>query len=210
MKRLPKQGEDPTERPRYDEAKTPLQRLLLSDVEPAEKQQELTEVAQALDQVRLIEQIKRLQRAVLRHAITFSDVVQRTPPALVEVFSVEHCTTGTLPAVEPTPDPVSAPKISCQEASEQPEEREEPEQKLRRTRRDPFEGVWGQVTAWLPANPERSSVSMFHALQRLFPERFQPSQIRTLQRGIRVIRSRMLATFDDQWQEEVIHGLLFV
>jgi len=200
MKRLPKQGEDPTEHPRYDEAKTPLQRLLLSGVVSTEKQQELTEVAQALDPVRLIEQMKRLQRAVLRHAVTFSDVVQRTPAALVEVFSVEHCMTGTLPALEPTPDFVWAPKISYQEASEQ---------KLRRTRRDPFEGVWGQITAWLRANPERSSVSMFHALQRLFPGRFQPSQIRTLQRGIRVIRARMLVTFDDQWQEEVIHGRSF-
>lgn len=42
-------GEDQTGRPRYDEARTPQQRLLLSGVIPAEKQQELIEVAQALD-----------------------------------------------------------------------------------------------------------------------------------------------------------------
>jgi len=38
----------------YDPAKTPLQRVLLSGVLPAQKQQELTEVAQALDPIRLI------------------------------------------------------------------------------------------------------------------------------------------------------------
>jgi hypothetical protein len=66
------------------------------------------------------------------------------------------------------------------------------------------------VTAWLHANPERSSGNIFQALQRLFPGHFQPSQIRTLQRGMRAIRARILATFEDQWQEEVIHGRSFV
>lgn len=128
--------------------------------------------------------------------------MQRTPPVLVEVFSVERCTTGSLPALKPTPHPVSAPETSCQEEAKQQEDRAELEQEQRRTRSDPFEGVWGHVTAWLRANPERSSTSIFHALQRLFPGRFQPSQIRTLQRGIRVIRTRFLATFDDQWLGE--------
>jgi hypothetical protein len=30
-----------------------------------------------------------------------------------------------------------------------------------------------------------------------------------LQRGMRVIRARLLATFEEQWQEEVIHGRSF-
>ena len=40
----------------YDSAKTPLQRLLLSEVLLAEKQQELIEVAYALDPIRLFQQ----------------------------------------------------------------------------------------------------------------------------------------------------------
>lgn len=209
MKRFPKQGNGQAGHPRYDEAKTPLQRLLLSGAVSTKQQQELTEVAQALDPVRLIEQIKHLQRAVLRHAVTFSPMGQITPPIVVEVFSVEHCTTRSLPALEPNPHPsVSAPETSSQEAPEQREDRAAPEQEWRRTHRDVFEGVWGHVIAWLRASPERTSVSILQALQCLFPGRFQLSQIRTLQRGIRVIRSRLLATFDDQWQEEVIHGQL--
>src|SRR5947209_11412572 len=40
----------------YDSAKTPLQRLLLSGILPVEMRQELTEVARALDPIRLLHQ----------------------------------------------------------------------------------------------------------------------------------------------------------
>ncbi len=57
----------------YDPAKTPLQRLLLSGVLPAQKQQELTEVAQALDPIRLFQQLEQLQQAL------FCCTVSRSP-----------------------------------------------------------------------------------------------------------------------------------
>src|SRR5450631_530251 len=43
----------------YDPAKTPLQRLLFAGILPVETQQELNEVAQALDPVRLLEQLQQ-------------------------------------------------------------------------------------------------------------------------------------------------------
>jgi len=76
----------------------------------------------------------------------------------------------------------------------------------RRTHRDPFEGEWEQITSWLVANPERSSGDIFRELQRLSPGRYQPLQIRTLQRGMRKIRAHLLETVEEQWQEEVIRG----
>jgi len=76
----------------------------------------------------------------------------------------------------------------------------------RRTHKDPFAGEWEQITAWLVANPQRSSGDVFRELQRRFPGRYQPLQIRTLQRGMRKIRAYVLQTFEEQWQEEVIHG----
>jgi len=63
-----------------------------------------------------------------------------------------------------------------------------------------------QIIAWLVANPERSSGDIFRELQRLSPGRYHPLQIRTLQRGMRKIRAHLLETFEEQWQEEVIHG----
>jgi hypothetical protein len=75
-----------------------------------------------------------------------------------------------------------------------------------RTHKGPFEGEWEQILSWLVANPERSSGDIFRELQRLSPGRYQPLQIRTLQRGMRKIRAYLLETVKDGWQEEVIRG----
>jgi hypothetical protein len=56
------------------------------------------------------------------------------------------------------------------------------------------------------ANPERSSGDIFRELQRRSPGRYQPLQIRTLQRGMRKIRDHLLETVEEHWQEEVIRG----
>jgi hypothetical protein len=60
--------------------------------------------------------------------------------------------------------------------------------------------------SWVIANPERSSGDIFRELQHRSPGRYQPLQIRTLQRGMRRIRAHLLETFEEQWQDEVIHG----
>ena len=75
-----------------------------------------------------------------------------------------------------------------------------------RTHKDPIEGEWEQFRSWLVANPEQSSGDIFRELQRRYPGRYQPSQIRTLQRGMQKIRARLLQTFGEQWQAELIHG----
>jgi hypothetical protein len=59
---------------------------------------------------------------------------------------------------------------------------------------------------WVIANPERSSGDIFRERQRCSPGRYHPMQIRTLQRGMRKIRTHLLQTFEEQWQEEVIGG----
>lgn len=66
---------------------------------------------------------------------------------------------------------------------------------------------WEQVTSWLLANPELTGVDIFHKLEQLSPGRYRPTQVRTLQRGLGKLRTRLLVTFDDQWGEEVINGL---
>jgi len=78
----------------------------------------------------------------------------------------------------------------------------------RRTHKDPFAGEWEQILSWLVANPERSSGDIFRELQCRSPGRYQPLQIRTLQRGMRKIRAYLLETQQEQWQDEVIRGPL--
>jgi hypothetical protein len=203
MKLLSKQRDGKKVRCVYDPAKTPLQRLLQSGVLPVQKQQELTEVVQALDPIHLFHQLEQLQQAVFRCAVNCSPFVPSIPPAPLCVFSVERCIAGDVLAERSIPDPAVGLYTLYRE-----QERRKRVLGWRRTHKDPFEGKWEQITSWLVAKPERSSGDIFRELQRLSPGRYQPLQIRTLQRGMRRIRTHLLETFEEQWQEEVIHGRL--
>src|SRR6266566_1581395 len=152
MKLLAKEREGKKVRYVYDSAKTPLQRLLLSDMLPAHKQQELTEVAQALDPVRLLHQLEQLQQAVFRCASGCSPVIAPLPSVTTRVFSVDECGMGTLPEVRKVPDPTAGLETLFRE-----QERRKRVLGWRRTHKDPFEGEWEQIFSWMVANPERSS-----------------------------------------------------
>src|SRR2546425_438047 len=201
MKLLSKQRDRKKVRYVYDPAKTPLQRLLLSGILPAQKQHELTEVAQALDPIRLFHQLEQLQQAVFRCAVNCSSFVPSIPPAPLRVFSMERCIAGDVLAERSVPDPAVGLYTLYRE-----QERRKRVLGWRRTHKDPFEGEWEQILSWLVANPERSSGDIFRELQRRSPGRYQPLQIRTLQRGMRKIRASLLETVEEQWQAEVIHG----
>ena len=201
MKLLSKQRDGKKVRYVYDPAKTPLQRLLQSGVLAEQKQQELTEVALALDPILLFQQLEQLQQAVFRCAVNCSPFVPSIPPVPIRVFSVERCTAGNVPGEGSVLDPAA-------ELHTLHREQEQSKQVLgwRRTRKDPFEGEWEQILSWLVANPERSSGDIFRELQRRSPGRYQLLQIRTLQRGMRNIRVHLLETCEEQWQVEVIRG----
>ena len=185
-------------------AKTPLQRLLLSRTLPAEMQQELTEVAEVLDPIGLFHQLKQLQQAVFRCAVGCAPFVSSPLADPLHIFSVEQCTAGKLPAERNPTAPSAGLEALCRE-----QERRKRVLGWRRTHKDPFEGEWDQIFFWLQANPERSSGDIFRELQRHSPGRYQPLQIRTLQRGMRKIRAYLLETREEQWQKEVIGGPSF-
>jgi len=135
----------------YYPAKTPLQRLLLSGILPAQKAQELTKVTQALDPIHLFQQLEQLQQAVFRYAVGCSPFVSSPLSSLLQVFSVEKCTAGKLPAEISAP----APKAGL-EALYREQERRKRVLGWGRTHKDPFEGEWEQIMSWLVANPERA------------------------------------------------------
>ncbi|GER86514.1 hypothetical protein KDW_06760 [Dictyobacter vulcani] len=54
-------------------------------------------------------------------------------------------------------------------------------------------------------SPERNCGEMFRELQRLFPERYQPLHLRTLQRGVRKIRVCLQETRGGPWQEDILY-----
>jgi hypothetical protein len=201
MKLLSKQREGKKMRYVYDPAKTPLQRLLQSGVPPAEMQQELLEVAHALDPIRLLHQLEQLQQAVFRCAVGCLPFISSPLSNPLHVFSVEQCMAGKLPDEESFPNPTTGFETLYRE-----QERRKRVLGWRRTQKDPFEGEWEQILSWLVANPERSSGDIFRELQRRSLGRYQPLQIRTLQRGMRKIRASLLETLEDERPAEVIHG----
>ena len=127
----------------YDPAKTPLQRLLLSGVLLAQKQQELFEVAQALDPIRLFRQLEQLQQAVFRCAVNCSPVTSPIPSAPIRVFSVGDCTVGKRPEERSVTDPAAGLQTLYRE-----QERRKRVLGWRRTHKDPFEGEWEQIPSF--------------------------------------------------------------
>jgi len=175
MKLLSKEREGKKIRYVYDPAKTPLQRLQLSGILPAEMQQELTEVAEVLDPIGLLHQLKQLQQAVFHCAVSCDPFLSSLPSAPLSVFSVERYMMGALPVEESVPDPTAGLETLYRE-----QERRKRVLGWRRTHKDPFEGEWEQIFSLLQANPERSSGDIFRELQRRSPGRYQPLQIRSL------------------------------
>jgi site-specific recombinase XerD len=79
-----------------------------------------------------------------------------------------------------------------------------------RTIRDPFEGEWEHLLAEVLAHPERRSGDLFQELQRQSPGRYQPSQLGTLQRGIRKIRAHLLHIREEPRLPEVIQAPILI
>jgi hypothetical protein len=58
-----------------------------------------------------------------------------------------------------------------------------------RTRPDPFETVWGEVQVLLEGDPGLQAKAVFEELCARYPQRFEPGQLRTLQRRFRTWRA---------------------
>jgi len=58
-----------------------------------------------------------------------------------------------------------------------------------RTREDPFAEDWPEVVALLELTPELEAKTIFGLLEERYPERYEPGQLRTLQRHVRQWRA---------------------
>jgi len=199
MKLATKERDGSRVRRTYDQAQTPMQRLLASGTLSSHKQQELLRITEALDPLRLLTQLEHLQKALWRHAMTSSS--EQTEAGAPLQFSVQQCTEDKVP-VDGLPH--TPPSLLKQERKKKYQKTERPHDW--RTRKDPFEGEWEQVTSWLLANPALTGIEIFHRLEQVSPGRYQPSQVRTLQRGLSRLRGRLLVTFEEQWGDEAVNG----
>lgn len=200
MKLQTKQREGSKLRRTYDQAQTPMQRLLASGVLPFNKQQELLAIAEALDPLRLLQQLEQLQKALWRHAVK-PEAAESQESSSTLPFSVNQCAQGKIPV-----DGIAGPPPSLLKQERRRKYQKSGRPHDWRTRQDPFEGLWEEITSWLVARPELTAAEIFRELDRLYPGRYRSTQARTLRRGVQKLRARLLVTFDDQWGEEIVNG----
>lgn len=159
----------------YDEAKTPLQRVLLSGILPEEKQQEWREAVESLDPLRLVQHVEALQRAVCQCA-------EGGPGTVLVRFALGACLSA---AMRPAQNALS--KVAVQKASDSAELRD-----WSRSMDDPFQGEWEQIHAYVRARPMASAGEILREWQQRFPERFVDAHLGILQRRLREIRAHLL------------------
>ena len=178
----------------YLPAKTPFERLRQAHVLTTEATTRLETIFAALDPVRLLEQIGRLQEALWTHARVGRAAAEE--PSRAVPFLLDPASAETIPP----PAPLQRQKRAYH--------RKHPERpRWWRTRLDPFADVWGTVEGWLEAQPELTGVAVFKRLQQEYPDYFEEPQLRTLQRRVAQWRALTVTTFDDQWlQSELLAG----
>lgn len=164
---------------RYHPPQTPYARLLGSGVLSEAVRLRLRNVADALDPLELLEQIRRTQEqlALLSQGKRVS-ASGHSKDDLTD-FLASLSTAWQTGEVRPTHH---APAKSARHW---------------RTRKDPFEAVWPKICAWLEATPDATGKDLLERLQQEEPGVFHDGQVRTLQRRLR------------EWRKDMAHKLVF-
>ena len=199
LKLKEKHREGVTVRRTYAPAQTPFERVCAASILTNELETRLEEIFAALDPIRLLDQIGRLQDALWQHAVVRTgDMAEQPVEAPVRFAANAWGLTD-----QPTPEAAPAVPIVRQKRAYHRKHPELP--RWWRSRVDPFAAVWTEIEHWLEANPARTAKSIFVELQQRYPDRYPDVQLRTLQRRIAKWRATVITTFDDQWlQEEVL------
>ena len=152
---------------RYHVPATPCARLLALDAVPDVVKERLRAVAEALDPIALLDEIRAAQHCLAGLAAGETPHVPPQRPANLDGFLKSLATAWQGGEVRPTHRAAAKPRRDW------------------RTRKDPFETAWASVSAWLDAEPDRTSKELFERLQALHPGVFPDRQLRTLQRRVK-------------------------
>lgn len=164
---------------RYHAPQTPCSRLLASDAVSSLVKARLQDLAQTLDPLQLLDQIRTMQQ---------------------QLAVISDGGGGHLP-ISPKDDLtrfLASLSTAWREGEVRPTHRREPKTDRHwRTRKDPFEAVWPTVCRWLDDEPEQTGKDLFARLQREYPGVFPDGQLRSLQRRLK------------DWRGQMAHRLVF-
>jgi hypothetical protein len=156
---------------RYHPPQTPCARLLASTAVSEAMKERLTEVQAELDPLQLLDEIRAVQHHLAGLAGGEPLHVLPHRNADLEKF-------------------LSSLATAWQDGEVRPTHRTKPRpRRYWRTRKDPFEGVWPEVLAWLDADPDQTGTELLDRLRAHHPGDFGDGQLRTLQRRLKEWRS---------------------
>ncbi|MEE8057362.1 MAG: DDE-type integrase/transposase/recombinase [Pseudomonadales bacterium] len=164
---------------KYHPAKTPFQRLMLSEHVASATKEKLTLQYKNLDPVALLRQLENLQNTLWTHT-----VVNEQGGTPIDHNDIEIVSDLAQISKEPLTLDVETPCAVKRfyHRKEKPDLRTLP--RIWRSRPDPFDGVWDEVRLRLELNPECASTAMLKWLIGKYPDNVKPSHLRTLQRRI--------------------------
>jgi len=163
----------------YHAPETPYAKLLASAAVTNEMKERLRAVADQLDPLRLLEEIRSIQ-----HHVAALAAGQATHLAPRHEGSLDGFLTGLATAWQQG-EVRATHRIAPRPARDW------------RTRKDPFERVWPCVRTWLEAEPDRVGKELFARLQSELPGVFIDGQLRTFQRRVR------------EWRQAAARQLVF-
>ncbi|MGH2394357.1 MAG: DDE-type integrase/transposase/recombinase, partial [Candidatus Limnocylindria bacterium] len=154
----------------YHAPDTPYAKLLASAAIPDEMKQRLRAVADQLDPLRLLEEIRAVQQHLAALAAGQPSHLAPRHAGHLEGFLKDLATAWQHGEVRATHCTAPRPARDW------------------RTRPDPFETVWPGVRAWLEGEPDRVGKDLFARLQAEHPGIFPDNQLRTFQRRVKAWR----------------------
>jgi hypothetical protein len=157
---------------KYDSAKTPYQRILLSEQVSSEKKLALTKEYKTLNPVRLMEQLRTLQDELWRYYWCKNGHLDS--PLVVTEKDIKADNSDRLES--------ESPVNRYYKSSDKVDLRRMP--RTWRTRKDPFEEVWDEIRLRLEIMPESTATEIMVWLMEKYPTQFSKGQTRTLQRKV--------------------------
>lgn len=184
----------------YDRAQTPFQRLQESKILNEMETQELQKIYTALDPVALLKQIKLLQDALWQHAGSPTASFNSEEP-VSDIEEDKRFNAAECGFSEKVQDGASGKEVI--DAGIPSKRRYRRKKKVKasrwwRTRQDPFEEVWSEISSWLEDQPERTAKSLLQELQERYPDKYSDGQLRTLQRRVQKWRSETIIRFNER------------
>ncbi len=175
---------------KYYSAKTPYQRVLLSEHISQAKKDSLTAEYRALDPVGLLAQLEALQDQLWQFSWN-KNVNAVTDLAVTPGDVIDQGRTNAVKNARVSRHYHTSPKTDLRKAP-----------RTWRTRKDPFENVWNEIQLRLELIPETTAKATIEWLMDKYPSQFTLGQTRTLQRRIAAWRQTQ------QSQEERLRALM--